>query len=526
VSGWPAGFEADRAIYNPDEGTIWFTQWRGQVFRLPVVGGAVSSVGGSADGGTDWQNTAFWDPLSHKMGVVFGYGYLAVRNWRWELGTNDVDWVQIEANVPGREPWGRACWSQSVAFDLNGRRLFVYTGEGNSSGNQYQLDTGFSISYDVYNNASFDFLRDLWLLDLTSNQWNKLIALNTSTPVEGQIVYFPPLDSLFMVNGYQIPAQGQLFLQPDLTGLWAFKLGQSTNWEQVSVTGDVPAGADEFLPGNLELGKEASVFYDAVNSRIIHFNSNGVYALTFAPPTPPTITSQPQSVTVSAYGNATFNVTASGTAPLSYQWSFNGTDIAGATLSSMTITNVVQTNLGTYAVAVGNALGATTSSNAVLSMYPFLAGPFSGLVTDWGFTNTLSVGAWGTGPLSYQWFDNGVAIPNATNSTLTLASVQFTNAGLYSVVVSSPLGSVTNTSEQVVVNPAGVSLGMFPGVYVSGVVGYTYKIQSTSDLSDTNSWSTVATLTLLEPVQLWVDVNVNAASPTNAHRFYRVEPGP
>ena len=174
---------------------------------------------------------------------------------------------------------------------------------------------------------------------------------------------------------------------------------------------------------------------------------------------------------------------------------------------------------------VSNSVGSVTSSNAVLSMYPFIAAPFPGLVTDWGYTNTLSVGAWGTGPLSYQWYDNGVAILNATNSTLTLTSIQFANAGLYSVVVSSPLGSITNTPEQVVVNPAGVSLGMYPGVTVTGTVGYTYAIQATADLSNTNSWTTVATLTLMQRIQLWVDFNVNALSATNPHRFYRVIPG-
>jgi hypothetical protein len=123
----------------------------------------------------------------------------------------------------------------------------------------------------------------------------------------------------------------------------------------------------------------------------------------------------------------------------------------------------------------------------------------------------------------YQWFDNGVAILNATNQTLTLSGIQFTNAGLYSVVVSSSLGSVTNTPEQVVVNPAGVSLGMYAGVTVSGTVGYTYSIQSTTDLSNTNSWTTVATMTLILPVQLWVDTSGNTV--TNLHRFYRVMPG-
>jgi hypothetical protein len=146
-------------------------------------------------------------------------------------------------------------------------------------------------------------------------------------------------------------------------------------------------------------------------------------------------------------------------------------------------------------------------------------------------STSLSVAASGPGPLTYQWFDNGVPIVNATNQTLTLTSIQFTNAGLYLVVVSSPYGSVTNTPAEVVVISLGMYLGMYPsvtnpGVTISGVVGYTYVIQSKPDLTQTNGWTRVATITLTNPVQLWVDSNVNAASPTNAHRFYQVLPGP
>src|ERR1019366_8014598 len=45
--------------------------------------------------------------------------------------------------------------------------------------------------------------------------------------------------------------------------------------------------------------------------------------------TPPSIVTQPQSQTVGVGSNVTFTVTASGTAPLSYQWRLNGTNIAG-----------------------------------------------------------------------------------------------------------------------------------------------------------------------------------------------------
>ena len=83
--------------------------------------------------------------------------------------------------------------------------------------------------------------------------------------------------------------------------------------------------------------------------------------------------------------------------------------------------------------------------------------------------------------------------------------------------------SVTNPPPAQV--PAGVSLGLYPGVTISGGVGYAYQIQSNPDLTNTNGWTTVSTLVLTQPVQLWVDTNNNAALPGNPHRFYRVLPG-
>ena len=238
-----------------------------------------------------------------------------------------------------------------------------------------------------------------------------------------------------------------------------------------------------------------------------------------------TITNQPQSVLVHAHATASFNVAASGTVPLNYQWSLNGTNISGATSGSLTISNVAQKDLGAYTVVVTNAFGSATSSNAMLSMYPFVATPFTGAITYWGKAATLSMQAWGTGPLSYQWFKDGAAVPNGTNQTLSFASMQFTNAGLYSVVVTSSLGSATNAPAQVVVNAAGVSLGFCPALTISGVVGYSYIIARTADLTNTNSWVTLTNLTLAQPVQLWVDTNVDASSPFNSKYFYRVLPG-
>lgn len=48
------------------------------------------------------------------------------------------------------------------------------------------------------------------------------------------------------------------------------------------------------------------------------------------PGTPPAITSQPAGATRTVGQTATFQVTATGTAPLAYQWRRNGTNLAGA----------------------------------------------------------------------------------------------------------------------------------------------------------------------------------------------------
>ncbi|HUI60283.1 MAG TPA: immunoglobulin domain-containing protein, partial [Steroidobacteraceae bacterium] len=72
-------------------------------------------------------------------------------------------------------------------------------------------------------------------------------------------------------------------------------------------------------------------------------------------PTAPTITTQPQNQTVTVGATAMFTVAATGTAPLSYQWSKNGTAISGATSSSYTTPATVSGDNGaSFTVTVSN----------------------------------------------------------------------------------------------------------------------------------------------------------------------------
>ena len=241
---------------------------------------------------------------------------------------------------------------------------------------------------------------------------------------------------------------------------------------------------------------------------------------------PVSILTQPNSLVVPYSSPASFGVIAAGfPAPTSYQWTFNGTNLTSATNNTLTVSHIHLSNTGFYQVQVSNGYSSTNSSIATLNMSPSITSPFGGATTIWGRSATLSVGAIGSGELSYQWYLNGIAIDGETGPTLSFTSIQFTNGGLYSVVVNSPFGSITNAAAQVIVNPAAISLGFYPGLTISGTVGYSYIIQSSADLTDSNAWGTLTNLTLTEPVQLWVDTNVDASSPFNSKYFYRVLPG-
>ena len=85
--------------------------------------------------------------------------------------------------------------------------------------------------------------------------------------------------------------------------------------------------------------------------------------------TAPSITAQPAPQAVLVGQTATFSVTATGSAPLAYQWQRNGVVIGGATTSSYTTPAAALTDNGAaFVVVVSNAAGTTTSGSAVLSV--------------------------------------------------------------------------------------------------------------------------------------------------------------
>jgi N-acetylneuraminic acid mutarotase len=91
--------------------------------------------------------------------------------------------------------------------------------------------------------------------------------------------------------------------------------------------------------------------------------------------TAPSIVTQPKSKAVNAGQSASFSVSASGSDPLTYQWSRNGTAVPGATSSTYTLSPATASDdAASFTAAVTNSAGSATSSAAVLTVH---SGAFS-----------------------------------------------------------------------------------------------------------------------------------------------------
>jgi probable HAF family extracellular repeat protein len=175
---------------------------------------------------------------------------------------------------------------------------------------------------------------------------------------------------------------------------------------------------------------------------------------------PPGISAPPSPVSVIVSNNATFTVTASGTATLIYQWRQNGTNVSYGTGTSLTITNCQATNAGNYTVVITNNFGSITSSPAALTVNfpPGISAPPSPVSVIVSNNATFTVTASGTATLVYQWRQNGTNLSYGTGTALTITNCQATNAGNYTVVITNNYGSITSSPAALTVNfPPGIS---------------------------------------------------------------------
>ena len=185
----------------------------------------------------------------------------------------------------------------------------------------------------------------------------------------------------------------------------------------------------------------------------------GAYEYHPAGPIAPAITTQPANQTVTAGQTASFNVAASGTAPLTYQWQKNNANIIGATGASYTTPATTTANSGsTFRCVVSNSAGSATSSAATLTVNAAAVAPSittqpANQTVTAGQTASFSVAASGTAPLTYQWQKGTTNISGATGASYTTPATTTADSGsTFRCVVSNSKGSATSNAAMLTVN--------------------------------------------------------------------------
>ncbi|MEP6662078.1 MAG: immunoglobulin domain-containing protein, partial [Verrucomicrobiota bacterium] len=243
----------------------------------------------------------------------------------------------------------------------------------------------------------------------------------------------------------------------------------------------------------------------------------------------PAFVTQPQKQTVVQGSNATFTASATGTTSLFYQWRLNELNIPEATNNIFSVMNAQPANEGLYSVVVSNIAGKISSTNAdfVVLVPPSIATQPEDRTVIVGGNVEFSVEADGSAPFFYQWLFNGNPVPGATDSTLSVASAQTTNAGNYSVIVTNAAGSTNSNAAGLVVEtvlpPQFQSFVLngegYPQFVLQGTPGSSFLIQISTNLTE---WETL-TNAIITDQQTFEFIDVTA---TNAMRFYRATSPP
>ena len=198
-----------------------------------------------------------------------------------------------------------------------------------------------------------------------------------------------------------------------------------------------------------------------------------------AAPVAPSITTQPASQTVTAGQTATFSVTATGTAPLSYQWKKNGTAISGAISSSYTTPATTSSDNGAqFTVVVSNTVGSATSSAATLTVNSATTPPSvpTGLSASAVSSSQINL-TWNasTGSVAgYKIFRGGSQVGTNTTTSYSDTGLAASTSYTYTVAAYDAAG---NTSAQSV-GAAATTLSSSGGGGIPTALGW-YQIPNT-----------------------------------------------
>jgi len=269
-------------------------------------------------------------------------------------------------------------------------------------------------------------------------------------------------------------------------------------------------------------------------SNVVAVTGGDTHVIALINTNPLAITRQPLDTSVSAGSRVLLSVGIVANQPVTYQWRFNSQNIAAATNAWHVLPAFSATEAGYYSVVGSNTDGTVTSRAALVQLTnqpPLILDHPAGCAVPNSQPLSLTVIAYGTPPLIYQWFKDNASLPGKTTSALLLTNLHRNDSGFYAVIVSNQFGTILSAEAKVRVlvpqrwaaplrQPDG-SLLLTSGDNDGGLLSAAdlpfFSVWASTNLTD---WIPLPNMLSLSNGLLWLHDH----SPTNTdpQRFYRV----
>ena len=406
-----ASFRAPQGVAVDGIGNVFIADYGNQRIRKVDTNGIITTIAGKSGSGFSGDGGAATNAsLNFPRGVaVDGAGNVFIA----DLGNERIRKVDIYGTIT----------------TIAGNGSSFYSGDGGMATNA---------AIDPYGVSADDY-GDILVVDHNNNRVRRIDPYGIITTVAGTNANGYNGDGIVATNaslsvptGLAVDSYGR-YLIADTINNRVRRFGQGP-----SLVIDHVTAADA---GNYTLIVRSGFAFGSVTS--------SVASLTVL--LPPAIVNPPANQTAGLSSNATFAVTASGTAPLAYQWQMNGTNLPGQIGQSLNLANVQWSDSGNYDVIITNDYGSVTSSVVTLTVGnpPVLVSqPGSQWVVS-GTSLALSVAAAGDGPFTYQWQCDGTNLPPI------ITTVAGTNGYAYSGDGGPAIDAKLNQPEGVAVDSAG-----------------------------------------------------------------------
>jgi polygalacturonase len=245
----------------------------------------------------------------------------------------------------------------------------------------------------------------------------------------------------------------------------------------------------------------------------LNTSTAGQVILVARPYSPVAIRHAPSSQTAYFGSTVDFAARAAGYPPPYYFWFANGTNLVGCSTNFyLALTNLQFSQIATYTVVISNALGAITSSPAMLNVIPWVdqsAVPAINLTGEAG--SLLNV-------------DYASALSPTPNWS-SLGSVSLTGTSQFYFDVTAPLPPMRFYRVWQTGTPAvrpSLDVNFVPAITLNGNIGDSLQLSCINQIGPTDSWVTLGTVTLTNTSQLYFDVS----AIRQPQRLYQIVPVP